>query len=246
MIYLIVLFSARIKSGNNRINGMKSRHLILSQDVKINFYCTINKSICCAAVDEWWGTERDGRSAVLSSICCRTQFFIFDRMRWINGEGSDYVRRTMRVICCVKVKRRMRRRERTGRAFSSLTAWSFWGWSSRSGPRRVWLSWGSSNFHHRSAEFSPRSSAYVDMCDSRTEKSPQILDAKNRSLTDEKGARDPAPWSFGKRLAQCRVRSPIKRQIRRRLFSCLISASGWRVRRGPLRTSGSAGSDAGI
>lgn len=102
---------------------------ILSQDVKIDFYYKINKSV--AAGRRIVGTGRDGRSMMSWSLLqYAAQNFDVDGMRcgrWEHKRTWLFVDvRTIRVICSVKVKRK----EDGGEVFSSLTAWSFWVWSS--------------------------------------------------------------------------------------------------------------------
>lgn len=98
---------------------------ILSQDVKIDFYYKINKSV--AAGRRIVGTGRDGRSMiVISSPICRTEFRCWRNEMWKMRIQMDLIVRTIRVICSVKVKRK----ENGGEVFSSLIAWSFWEWSS--------------------------------------------------------------------------------------------------------------------
>lgn len=150
--------------------------------------------------------------------------------------------RTMRVICSVKVKRKEDEGV-TGEAFfqvwlPGLSGNGPWEW-----PKTWRLSWGSRT-PFRSANIFAISQRYSSVIlDPRIgDPRPSGPDIHNPWRVISRGIetpcrRDKRRSSCGRGIARCFIH-----QSWWWLIHCLISASGWRVQRGPLRTSGSAGS----
>lgn len=182
---------------------------------------------------------------VVSSSICRTEEFRCWRNemeQWEHERIWLFVDvRTMRVICSVKVKRKRKMREWRGWLFfqvwlPGLSGNGPWEW-----PKTWRLSW---------------SSPFPDLpiyCNFATVfRDPR---SSNRWFSIL-GAGHPRPWASdrteSKRLAEGSKEGSSWQRLRTLcdtpivVIRCLISASGWRVRHGPLRTSGSAGSGEGI
>lgn len=148
--------------------------------------------------------------------------------------------RTMRVICSVKVKRKEDEGVTGVAFFSSLIAWSFWERSLGVAQNMAAILRQSNSISICQYIFAISQRYSSVILDSRTgdpRPSRSTILGEWSRVESKRLTEEIKEEALGRGIARCFIHQSWWWLIR-----CLISASGWHVQRGPLRTSGSAGS----